>query len=103
MCDSAILVPIPEWDVHGRSVAAHAGEDNLEFGRDEHGQSCYKMDACIVPALEAVWAAGFKTLGCCCGHGSGRGVISLDLGFSDRPAEERQEQHHCTVCGLLHQ
>ncbi len=27
------------------------------------------VDRCIIPQIEALWAAGVKTLGCCCGHG----------------------------------
>lgn len=26
------------------------------------------LDRCLVPAIKAIWAAGFETLGCCCGH-----------------------------------
>lgn len=45
-----------------------------------HGPVGVKQGWCLgLDALEAVWKVGFKTSGCCCGHGSGRGVISLAL------------------------
>ena len=90
MCTDQILIPIPAWGDSSRFDASHP-----EYGLNSEGQQCWQIDACIAPALLAVWVAGYKTLGCCCGHG-GPGVISLDLG--DAPAAE----HHCSKCGLLH-
>lgn len=73
MCDTKRLVPIPDYLRPGVDFDA----THPEFGIDEQGRECFSLDACIVPALEALWAAGVVTVGCCCGHGSRRGAISL--------------------------
>lgn len=98
MCSAQTLIPIPEW--------ATWNWDNFdvthpEYGLDSQGRKCFQIDSCIVPALLAVWEAGFKTLGCCCGHGQGRGVISLDLAF-DPTYENMVATHHCSFCGEVH-
>jgi len=94
MCDTTTLVRIPVW-WEGDFDPTHP-----EYALDDHGNRCFRIDTCIVPALIAVWKAGFKTLGCCCGHGSGRGVISLDLGWNhDSPTPP----HHCVLCGVFHE
>ncbi len=49
-----------------------------EYACDDEGRACFRLDGCIVAAVEALWAAGVKTLGCCCGHGSQHGVISIE-------------------------
>ena len=79
MCTTSTLVPIPPL------LLPYYGPDSMfdpthpEYGVDEQGRKCFVLDTCIVPALLAVWAAGMKTLGCCCGHGQrSGGVISLD-------------------------
>lgn len=83
MCETSTLVPIPAL------LLPHYGDDldiwgdpvHPEFAIDTSGAKCFVMDACIVAAVKAVWAAGVKTLGCCCGHGQrSGGVISLDTG-----------------------
>lgn len=97
MCEHPTLVPIPEWALENFK-AGHP-----EYGVNEEGRQCFRIDSCIVAALEAVWAAGFKTLGCCCGHGQGYGVISLDLGMFDRPDWKKlMGDHHCSLCGKPH-
>jgi hypothetical protein len=73
MCDEQRLVPIPEF----LRPTIDFDAEHPEFGIDAEGRECISMDACIVPALEAIWALGILTVGCCCGHGSGRGVISI--------------------------
>lgn len=84
MCTEAIAVPIPPWATWNLSrYLLHP--DHPEYTTKD-GVPCFQIDACIAPALLAVWAAGFKTLGCCCGHGSGTGVISLDTGFDEANA-----------------
>ena len=93
MCEQSTLVPIPVWALD-RFVL-----DSEEFGIDSEGRRCFRIDSCIEPALRAVWAAGFKTLGCCCGHGQGSGVISLDL---FREGEGLPQPHHCPKCGQEH-
>ena len=97
MCNSVTLVPIPNDYVW---ALENFDPTHPEYDLDEQGRKCFCIDSCIVPALLAVWAAGFKTLGCCCGHGSGSGVISLDLGW-DRT--KPMFPHHCVLCGLLHE
>lgn len=96
MCGTTTLVPIPEW----ARAREWFDETHPEFGIDEEGRQCFAIDSCIVSALKAVWAAGFKTLGCCCGHGQGSGVISLDLG--NDLDELVPAEHHCPKCGTIH-
>lgn len=44
---------------------------------------CYEMrpticvDRCIAPAVQALWALGVITTGCCCGHNLCDGYIGL--------------------------
>lgn len=100
MCNEVTLVRVPQWAMWRIEGADF---DGPEFGRDAAGVPCFKIDACIAGAVQTLWAAGFRTLGCCCGHGSGRGVISLDLGYWEGDtATEDAKGHHCTVCGVLH-
>lgn len=101
MCSDSTLVPIPAF-LQQSLESFDAGHP--EFALDAQGRKCFVMDACIVEAVKAVWDAGVKTLGCCCGHGQGYGVISLDLGLYDRPKAERPtaEMHHCSMCGGEH-
>lgn len=75
MCDRREMVPIPDLlaDVRGRADIAHP-----EYGHDDNGEVAFAIDACIAPAVKALWAIGVRTLGCCCGHGSGHGVISVE-------------------------
>lgn len=94
MCTESTLVPIPDFITPFEFDPSHP-----EYGIDEQGRRCFRIDSCIVPVLLAVWEAGFKTMGCCCGHGSGRGVISLDLGYARAGLTW---PHHCVQCGLLH-
>ena len=100
MCDKGTLIPIPDgydW------ALANFDPTHPEYGLDDQGRKCFRIDSCIVPALLAVWAAGFKTLGCCCGHGQGNGVISIDFGLHERDdAGEVMADHHCVLCGLRH-
>ena len=100
MCKQSALVPIPEWATW---ALEHFDAAHPEYGVDAEGRACFRIDCCIVPALLAVWGAGFKTLGCCCGHGQGYGVISLDLGLHERAdAPEVLAEHHCSLCGEMH-
>lgn len=97
MCSTSTLVPIPAWYPIERFDPTHP-----EFGLDAAGTKCFAIDSCIVPALEAVWAAGFKTLGCCCGHGQGRGVITIGEYEDDPTAYNTDHKHHCSYCGQEH-
>lgn len=94
---SSVLVPIPD---HMEDVAWLVAElcdkpDDAEFGRDEEGRASFRIDGCIVDALKAVWAAGYRTLGCCCGHGQNAGgIITIDNGtFSLMPRTGTQETY----------
>lgn len=80
MCSETTLVPIPP---HLTWSLEHFDATHPEYGVDGGGAKCFVIDSCIVEALKAVWAAGFKTIGCCCGHGSGHGVISLETEYTD--------------------
>lgn len=75
MCNERVMVPIPSLleDFRERADVAHP-----EYGHDLNGDVAFALDACIVPAVQALWEAGIRTIGCCCGHGSGHGVISLE-------------------------
>lgn len=77
MCDRTELVPIPDFLIDDR-LRESLNSAHPEFGHNVDGVPCFKMDACIVPAVNVLWAAGIRTIGCCCGHGSGHGVISLE-------------------------
>lgn len=75
MCSSRTLVPIPDIlaDYRLRADPAHP-----EFGYNNRGEICFAIDTCIVPIVKAFWEKGIRTIGCCCGHGSGRAVISFE-------------------------
>lgn len=77
MCTTTTLVPIPDLlaDVRERVDPAHP-----EYGHLDDGTPCFAIDSCIVKVVQALWVAGVRTLGCCCGHGSGHGVISFETG-----------------------
>lgn len=112
---AAVLVPIPDHMAELRDLyAKEADEGCSEFGRDEEGRVCFRIDACIVDALKAVWAAGYRTLGCCCGHGQGAGgMIAIDNGtFSREPRTRTQaryahihsggdDPYRCRLCGAI--
>lgn len=71
-----VLVPIPD---HLADYRECFDPSSPEFGWDGQGHACFAIDACIASALRAVWAAGYRTLGCCCGHGQDAGgIITLD-------------------------
>jgi hypothetical protein len=82
MCKTyeTVLVPIPEF-IKADPLCSSADRpevfDGGEYAIDAEGRQCFVIDACLVPALQALWAAGIKTSGSCCGHGSGSGVIGL--------------------------
>jgi hypothetical protein len=73
MCDTKQLVPIPDF----LRPPVDFDPTHPEFGVDPEGRECFSLDACIVPVLETLWAYGVQTTGCCCGHGSGRGVVGF--------------------------
>lgn len=41
------------------------------------------VDTCLVPEITALWMAGIRTTGCCCGHNKANGFIGVD--FADIP------------------
>lgn len=77
MCNEVMLVRIPEFlmsdQIRNGLLTAHP-----EYGHNSEGVACFALDKCIVPAVQALWDKGIRTIGCCCGHGSGHGVISLE-------------------------
>lgn len=77
MCDRTELVPIPQllWDAD--AIGRFDPSPGSEYGINDAGERCLAIDACLAPALTALWAAGIVTVGCCCGHGDGGGVISI--------------------------
>lgn len=75
MCNSQTLVPIPDLLADYRECADPA---HPEFGHNADGVICFAIDTCIVPAVLALWDTGIRTIGCCCGHGSGHAVISFE-------------------------
>ena len=85
MCDRTVLAPIPDHlapfypDASGPDEPGFRA-DHPEFGLDEDGRRCFRLDACIAPIIRLLWAYGVKTIGCCCGHGQPQGVISIDTG-----------------------
>lgn len=81
MCNKTLLVPIPDFLKADYAYIFESGEHgpHKEFDIDTEGRQCFAIDACIVPAVLAMWEAGIRTVGSCCGHGSGHGVISFDL------------------------
>lgn len=88
-----VLVPIPEF-IKADPLCSSANDpdvfDDGEYAIDPEGRQCFMIDACLVPALIALWSAGVKTSGCCCGHGSGSGVIGLITDY-DRQGEHLME------------
>ena len=77
MCTEKTLVPVPTHLQADYAEDWLFGGDYSEFGVNEGGERCFAIDRCIAPAVKAVWAAGIKTTGCCCGHGDGGGVVSI--------------------------
>jgi hypothetical protein len=59
---SEVPIDPPAWSGHDRPVL---------------------LDACIVGAVRAVWAAGYWTLGSCCGHNDQRPSLVLAESVDD--------------------
>lgn len=70
MCDHGIeliaprllLDAIPDLEQTADSTAT------TEIIRNAAGEVVIHVDACIAPAVQALWAAGVVTLSSCCGH-----------------------------------
>lgn len=77
MCSEGVLVPIPELLWTRTTLSQSFDPDHNEFGINDNGEKCLRLDACIVPAVQALWAAGIPTESCCCGHGQAWGVITI--------------------------
>lgn len=77
MCERSVLVPIPDFLIDD-GIREAMNNAHPEYGHNADGVMCFNLDACIAPAVQALWARGIRTIGCCCGHGSGHGVISLE-------------------------
>jgi len=93
MCNNRVLVPIPDF-IMADPLCSSADNpevfDGGEYAIDDQGRQCFVIDECLVPALTALWAAGIKTSGCCCGHGTGSGVIGLITNY-DRGGKHLSE------------
>lgn len=75
-CEERVMLAIPGWLRDAADIRFDEGHP--EFGRDEDGAEALAIDACLAPAVRALWEAGVVTLGCCCGHSAtGHGVISV--------------------------
>lgn len=72
----AVLVPIPDFVFEAGGIYEFDPE-HPEYGLDEEGRRCLRLDVHIVPAIKTLWAAGIVTRSCCCGHGSGWGIVSV--------------------------
>lgn len=59
-----VLLPIPKFILDdplcssGQDDSVFTGEPSAEYALNEHGARCFVVDACLVPALTALWAAG---------------------------------------------
>ena len=85
MCkvDRKVLIPIPDF-IKVDPLCSSASDPEVfhqqelpEYAVDSEGRECFVIDECLAPALLALWEKGIKTTGCCCGHGSGSGMIGL--------------------------
>lgn len=103
MCNEQVLVPIPYFMKNDPLCVASWVDfaDSAEHGIDEQGRRCFKLDKCIVPALLALWDKGIKTSGCCCGHGSGSGVIGLITDYTHEPGMHLMEAPPYTLIEVV--
>lgn len=93
MCQKTLLVPIPDFLVADYKYIFDSADfgPSREFDIDGEGRQCFALDACIVPAVLALWDAGIRSTGCCCGHGSGHGMVSIEVP-NDNDTERRDRQ-----------
>lgn len=95
MCSSLRLIPIPDLLADYREPGNGFDPAHPEFGIDAAGRKCFSIDSCIVPALEAVWSANYRTLGCCCGHGQAAGgIITLDTAHGTPTTDTQRSFAH---------
>lgn len=81
MCDTKVLLPIPQW-LFTTGGVTDFDPDHPEFGINEAGEQCLSIDTCIAFAVKALWNAGITTISCCCSHGdSSYGVITVKRGL----------------------
>lgn len=77
MCDTQTLVPIPDFLWESGEVSGF-DPTHPEFGLDDQGRRCLRLDDCIIPAITALWSIGVVTVSCCCGHSDGtNGVLTI--------------------------
>jgi hypothetical protein len=69
MCENRVLIPIPEF-LKTYDPDLNKIRNNGEFGANDYGEACFKIDECIVELLKWIWSKGIITTGCCCGHGN---------------------------------
>lgn len=77
MCREQRLVPIPAF-----LGVECIPDDSTEYGIDAEGRECFLLDVCIIPVVEAIWALGIKTRGCCCGHGIRFGAVTVETALA---------------------
>jgi len=77
VCTDEVLMKIPPHLWANDAVAPEGSEHVV----DDDGEHCIPVDACIAPAVRALWDAGIVTLASCCGHpepgGHPWGVITI--------------------------
>lgn len=93
MCNRRKLVPIPNFIKQDQRCISQFDPTHPEFGINNKGEECFRIDECIAKTLETLWSAGIKTTGSCCGHGSGSGVIGLVTWYNDKPLEKRSQPY----------
>lgn len=92
MCDEQVLIPIPEKIM---PFIYEFNPKHSEYGIDDQGRKCLRLDKCIVPLVKQLWSAGFNTVSCCCGHGS-YGNVTLKIDGKEWALVEVEHPH----CGL---
>jgi len=93
MCKEYELVSIPGFIRRDPECVYEFDPKHPEYGLNELAEECFRIDRCIAPALKALWAAGIKTTGSCCGHGSGSGVIGLLTLRDELPINEHPKPY----------
>jgi len=74
MCATRTLVPIPQFL---EPFVTTFDPAHPEYGIDNEGRRCLRLDDCIIPAITALWTREIPTISCCCLHGEGFGTITL--------------------------
>ena len=75
------------------------------IGEESNDALCITVDRCCIPDLQALWAAGARTVCCCCGHGDPDAAMIVVLpedadkvrkmGYTETKPRNKQ----CAKCG----